>query len=133
MDLMSIRRGLMMMGSPLPSNVYIGSFTPDTNLNSITIDTGLTFRANGSFVIGIITHDLQYGVSGQSSNVAIVDYMGQGSSEYANTHRYMCVKEAGANDYYTNGQISFADGVLTISSLYGNFVAGCKYDVIVMV
>ena len=127
----------MGMGSGLPQGVYYGSFTPETPQREITIDTHLTLGANNSFVVGIITHDLQYGVPNQFTSVqashAITDYMGQGSTDYACTHRYIGVKPDGTNDYYTNGTLSFTDGVLTISNLYSRFMPNCTYYVIVMV
>lgn len=127
----------MGMSNGLPKGIYYGSFTPDKPLNQITVDTHLSLGVNGSFVVGIITHDLQYGVPDQFSSAsvphAIIDYMGQGSADYANSHRYIGVKPNGSNDYYTNGQLSFTDGVLTISNLYGKFMPNCTYHVIVMV
>lgn len=127
----------MGMSKGLPSGVYYGKFTPESPLGTITIDTGLTLGPNKSFVVGILTHDLQYGVADQfqdaSVSFAIIDYMGQGSDDYAKSHRYIGVKPSGANDYYTNGALTFADGVVTISGVHGRFMPNCTYHVIVMV
>lgn len=125
----------MGMGTSLPSNVYISSFTPDTEIRAITIDTGLTLGPNHSFAVGIVTNDLQYGTPNltASAGVAIIDYIGQGSTDYSSYHRYIGPKKDGTNDYYANGTINFSNGMLTISGLYGHFIPNCRYNVVVLV
>lgn len=125
------------MGNRIPQNIYITSFTPQTDLKDLTLDTGLSLSANNSFVVCILTHDLIFGVANQLPNGAsyagIITYTAQGSDDYTKRQFYQVVKQDGTNNYYSNGQIEFVDGVLTLTKLYSRFISGCRYDVVIMV
>lgn len=121
----------MGMGN-MPKNIYHGYFTPNSDLTAITIDAGfMGLDNNGSVVVGIITHDLNYGEAGQYNGRAIVQYVGYYNKNGIH-NRYAVVLSDGTNDWFGNGTISVNDGIISITGLVGRFVTGKKYEVIAM-
>lgn len=125
---------MSMAGSGLPSNIYHGFFTPSDNLNSFTIETGLTnLDGNESVVIGIITHDLSLGQSGYPNYANVIQYIGLINKLKTITYVYT-VKQDGTGDYYGGGNISISNGTISITRLGSvRMVKDCKYEVVVMV